>query len=57
MKQNDKLQHEREMKGLELNSCRIINEKSMAMTFALGENVRLGPPFNESEVDKYFLAL
>ena len=25
------------------------------LTFALDENVRLGPPFNESEVDKYFL--
>ena len=42
------LKHEREMRTLELNACRI------ATKFDFGKNVRLVPPFTESEVDKYF---
>ena len=48
------LKHEREMKALELNARRIAHEESIATKFDLGKNVRLVPPFNESEVDKYF---
>ena len=33
---------------------RIAHEESIATKFDLGKNVRLVPPFNESEVDKYF---
>ena len=48
------LKHEREMKALELNARRIAHEESISTKFDLGKNVRLVPPFNESEVDKYF---
>ena len=48
------LKHEREMRALELNARRIAHEESIATKFDLGKNVRLIPPFNESEVDKYF---
>ena len=48
------LKHEREMRALELNARRIAHEESIATKFDLGKNVRLVPPFNESEVDKYF---
>ena len=48
------LKHEREMKALELNARQIAHEESIATKFDLGKNVRLVPPFNESEVDKYF---
>ena len=48
------LKHEREMKALELNARRIAHEESIATKFDLGKNVRLVPPFNVSEVDKYF---
>ena len=48
------LKHEREMKALELNARRIAHEESIATKFDLGKNVRLVPPFNELEVDKYF---
>ena len=48
------LKHEREMRALELNARRIAHEESIATKFDLGNNVRLVPPFNESEVDKYF---
>ena len=43
------------MKVLELNAHRIAHEESIATKFDLGKNVRLVLPFNESEVDKYFL--
>ena len=43
-----------EMRGLELNACRIAHEESIATKFDLGKNVQLVPSFNESEVDKYF---
>ena len=49
-----KLKHEREMRVLELNARRIAHEESIATKFDLGKNGRLVPPFNESEVDKYF---
>ena len=49
-----KLKHEREMRALELNARIIAHEESIATKFDLGKNVRLVPPFNESEVDKYF---
>ena len=42
------------MRALELNARRIAHEDSIATKFDLGKNVRLVPPFNESEVDKYF---
>ena len=42
------------MRALELNACTIAHEESIATKFNLGKNVRLVPPFNESEVDKYF---
>ena len=42
------------MRALELNARRIAHEESIATKFDLGKNVRLVPPFNESEVDKYF---
>ena len=42
------------MRALELNACRIAHEESIATKFDLGKNVRLVPPFNEPEVDKYF---
>ena len=48
------LKYEREIRALELNARRIANEESIATKFDLGKNVRLVPPFNESEVDKYF---
>ena len=48
------LKHEREMRTLKLNARRIAHEESIATKFDLGKNVRLVPPFNESEVDKYF---
>ena len=48
------LEHEREMRALEFNARRIAHEESIAPKFDLGKNVRLVPPFNESEVDKYF---
>ena len=48
------LEHERKMRALELNAHRIAHEESIATKFDLGKNVRLVPPFNESEVDKYF---
>ena len=48
------LAHEREMKALELNARKIAHEESIATKFDLPKNVRLVPPFNESEVDKYF---
>ena len=48
------LKHKREMRALELNARRIAHEESIATKFDLGKNVRLVPPFNESEVDKYF---
>ena len=53
-KEERALKHEREMKALELNARRIAHEESIATKFDLGKNVRLVPPFNESEVDKYF---
>ena len=43
------LKHEREMRALELNARRIAHEESIATKFDLGKNVRLVPPFNESE--------
>ena len=49
-----KLKHERKMRALELNARSIAHEESIATKFDLGKNVRLVPPFNESEVDKYF---
>ena len=53
-KKDFELKHEREMRALELNARRIAYEESMATKFDLGKNVRLVPPFNESEiVDKY----
>ena len=42
------------MRALEPNARRIAHEESIATKFDLGKNVRLVPPFNESEVDKYF---
>ena len=42
------------MRALELNASRITHKESIATKFDLGKNVRLVPPFNESEVDKYF---
>ena len=48
------LEHEREMRALELNARGIAHEGSIAAKFDLGKGVRLVPPFNESEVDKYF---
>ena len=42
------------MRALELNARRIAHEESIATKFDLGKNVRLVPPFNESEVNKYF---
>ena len=42
------------MRALELNARRIAHEEFIATKFDLGKNVRLVPPFNESEVDKYF---
>ena len=42
------------MKALELYARRIAHEESIATKFDVGKNVRLVPPFNESEVDKYF---
>ena len=48
------LKHEREMRALELNASRIAHEESIATKFDLRKNVRLVPPFSESEVDKYF---
>ena len=42
------------MKALELNARKIAHEESTATKFDLAKNVRLVPPFNESEVDKYF---
>ena len=53
-KEERALKHEREMRALELNACRIAHEESIATKVDLGKNVRLVPPFNESEVDKYF---
>ena len=53
-KEERALKHEREMRALELNARRIAHEESIATKFDLGKNVRLVPPFNESEVDKYF---
>ena len=48
------LKHEREMRALELNTSRIAHEESIATKFDMGKTVQLVPPFNESEVDKYF---
>ena len=42
------------MRALELNARLIAHEESIATKFDLGKNVRLVPPFNELEVDKYF---
>ena len=42
------------MRALELNARKIAYEESMATKFDLGKNVRLVPPFNEPEVNKYF---
>ena len=42
------------MRALELNAGRIAHEESIATKFDLGKNVQLVPPFNESEVGKYF---
>ena len=53
-KEERALKHEREMRALELNARRIAHEESIATKFDLGKNVQLVPPFNESEVDKYF---
>ena len=53
-KEERALKHEREMRALELNARRIAHVESIATKFDLGKNVRLVPPFNESEVDKYF---
>ena len=53
-KEERALKHEREMRALELNARRIAHEESIATKFDLGKNVRLVPPFNELEVDKYF---
>ena len=53
-KEERALKHEREMRALELNARRNAHEESIATKFDLGKNVRLVPPFNESEVDKYF---
>ena len=53
-KEERALKHEREMRALEHNARRIAHEESIATKFDLGKNVRLVPPFNESEVDKYF---
>ena len=52
-KYEKELKHEREMRALELNACRITHKESIAAKFDLGKNVRLVPPF-ELEVDKYF---
>ena len=41
------------MRAFELNARKIAHEESIATKFDLGKNVRLVPPFNESEVDKY----
>ena len=38
------------MRALELKAHRIAYEESIATEFDFGEKVRLGPPFNESEV-------
>ena len=54
-KEERALKHEREMRALELNARRIAHEESIATKFDLGKNVRLVPPFNELEVDKYTL--
>ena len=48
------LKHEREMKALEPSARKIAHEESIATKFDLGKIVRLVPPFNVSEVDKYF---
>ena len=48
------LKHEREMRALEPNPHRIAHKESIATKFDLGKNVRLVPPFNDIEVDKYF---
>ena len=52
------LDHERELKALELRGrefeFRKVHEESMASKFDLSKNVRLVPPFNEGEIDKYF---
>ena len=53
-KEERAIKHEREMRALELNDHRIAHEESIATKFDLGKNLRLVPPFNESEVDKYF---
>ena len=42
------------MRALELNAHRIAHKESIATKFDLGKNVRQIPPFDESEVDKYF---
>ena len=54
LKEQLALIHEREMRALELNARQIAHVESIATRFDLGKNVRLVPPFNESEVDKYF---
>ena len=42
------------MRALEFSARRIAHKESIATKYDLGKNVRLVPPFNESEVDKYF---
>ena len=42
------------MRALELNACRSAHKESIVTKFDLGKNVRLVPPFNESEIDMYF---
>ena len=42
------------MRALELNARRIAHEESIATKFDLGKNMQLVPPFNKSEIDKYF---
>ena len=42
------------MRVLECSASRIAHEESIAAKFDLGKYVGLVPPFNESEVDKYF---
>ena len=41
------------MKALELNAQQIAHEESITTKFDLSKNVRLVPPFNELEIDKY----
>ena len=53
-KEEHALKHEREIIALELNARRIAHEESIATKFDLRKNARLVPPFNESEVEKYF---